>query len=141
MKYSVCLLGALIALLPAAASAQFTTFVAPPKRTDSLKPPVAAAPVRTQSDAAARVALTNMKVWVDSAAGVGAQAPSMIPAPEAPPSTQLPTVGALKPRKVTTTFSNGAVAPETASSLPLIALVGIAALSIGTVMLAGRDRA
>lgn len=140
MKYCVCLLSALVALLPAAASAQFTTFVAPPKRTDSTKPPVAAAVVRAHSDTAVRVALTNMKVWVDSAAGVGPQSAVTTPVTEGTSSAPLSTV-VFRPRRVTTTFSNGAVAPETASSLPLIALVGIAALSIGTVMLAGRDRA
>ena len=56
-------------LMPAALSAQFTTFVAPPRKAtvDSAKATVAVAKAR--ADSVARMTLSDMKAWVDSAAG------------------------------------------------------------------------
>lgn len=116
----------LVASLPAIASAQFTTYVPPASRTDSVRAAVVAEQ-KAQTDSVTHSTLTNMKAWVDSAAG-------LVP-------TTTDTVASATASEPTTSFSNGALAPNTASPLPLIALVGLAALSVGTVMLARRDRA
>lgn len=125
----------LIALFPAVASAQFTTFVPPVAKTDSVKA-AAVAQTRAARDSITHTTLTNMKAWVDSAAGTVATTTDTMAAATtpAPGSAAASSSG-------TTSFSNGAVAPNTASPLPLIALVGLAALSLGTVILAGRPRA
>lgn len=125
----------LIALFPAVASAQFTTFVPPVAKTDSVKA-AAVAQTKAARDSITHTTLTNMKAWVDSAAGTVATTTDTMAAS----STATPASAAAS-SSGTTSFSNGALAPNTASPLPLIALVGLAALSLGTVLLAGRPRA
>lgn len=125
----------LIALFPAVASAQFTTFVPPVAKTDSVKA-AAVAQTKAARDSITHTTLTNMKAWVDSAAGTVATTTDTMAAS----STATPATAAAS-SSGTTSFSNGALAPNTASPLPLIALVGLAALSLGTVLLAGRPRA
>jgi DNA uptake protein ComE-like DNA-binding protein len=127
----------LLALLaPVAASAQFTTFVAPPRKAvDSAKQAIVAER-RAQSDSATRMTLTNMKAWVDSAAGVGIPASA---ADTAAAAVQTP-AGQTPPATSTTTFSNGVVAPDTASQLPLILLVGVGAFSAGLLLLTASRR-
>jgi LPXTG-motif cell wall-anchored protein len=114
-----------------AANAQITTYIAPPRAPTPSAQMVASAD-SARKDSVAQTAMTNMKAWVDSAAGV--------PIPEhvgAIDSTAL----ANDPGRPITTFSNGAVAPATASSLPTIALVGIVSLALGAALLARRRRA
>lgn len=125
----------LLAVVPAVASAQFTTFVPPVAKTDSVKA-AAVAQTKAARDSITHTTLTNMKAWVDSAAGTVATTTDTMAAS----SVASPGVPAAAPSN-TTSFSNGALAPNTASPLPLIALIGLAALSLGTVMLAGRPRA
>ena len=144
MSYRYLLAFAFIAGISSAGSAQFTTFIPPQtKAADSAKTAVATQQ-RVQADSIERVTLTNMKTWVDSAAGV-----------VAPPAiTRADSLMGLPPDSLTRsqvatdsapTLKNGARAPETASDLPLFALLGAMGLGIGTVMLAGtklgRERA
>ena len=144
MSHRYLLAFAFVAGISSAASAQFTTFIPPQtKAADSVKT-VVAAQQRAQADSIQRVQLTNMKTWVDSAAGV-----------VAPPATTradslmgLPPDSLIRSQVATDTaptLKNGARAPETASNLPLFALLGAMGLGIGTVMLAGtklgRERA
>lgn len=124
----------LIAVFPAVASAQFTTFVPPVAKTDSVKA-AAVAQTKAARDSITHTTLTNMKAWVDSAAGTVATTTDTAANPSAAGAAAMPATSS------TTSFSNGATAPNTASPLPLIALIGLAALSLGTVMLAGRPRA
>lgn len=121
----------LLAAAPAVASAQFTTYIAPPKKVDTARTPTVAE-ARARADSATRETLGNMKAWVDSAAG------ETIPAESTKVAT---TSGGETTTTETTAFRNGAPAPQTASDLPMLALIGFAALSLGTVMLAGRGRA
>jgi len=103
---------------------------------------------KTRVDSIQRVQLTNMKTWVDSAAGSVA--------PPAPPARIPDTLTRATTFSSDTTFASaqandsvtlkhGVRAPATASDLPFLALLGAIALGIGTVMLAGtklgRDRA
>ncbi len=136
MPYRYLLTFALIAGVSSAASAQFTTFIPPqPKVVDSVKI-ATETHQRAQADSIQRVQLTNMKTWVDSAAGVAAppmatRADSLMTSPpDSLTRSQVATDSA-------PTMKNGARAPETASDLPLLALLGAMGLGIGTVLLAG----
>jgi len=118
---------ALTVAAPAAASAQFTTFVAEPAaKVDSAKAAIVAE-TKAKSDSVTRVTLTDMKAWVDSAAGVtsSVQTDTSLAQTTTTPTPPLATAS-------TTTFSNGAAAPDTASALPLITILGLASLSLGT---------
>jgi uncharacterized protein YqgV (UPF0045/DUF77 family) len=118
----------MLAGMPATAAAQFTTFIPPQTRVaDSVKAVVAAAE-KAQTDSAVNMQLTNMKTWVDSAAGIST--PPVTAADSA-------TVG-LATVPETTTFTNGARAPETASDLPTLVLIGAVLLALGTLLLADR---
>ena len=134
------LLTAATLLTPAALSAQFTTFVAPPRKAvaDSAPTTVAA---KARADSVARMSLTDMKSWVDSAAGTSTQVATandttMAAANAAAAATQAPGANA----RTTTTFSNGAIAPNTASPLPAYLAAGVASLSAGLFLLRRRRR-
>ena len=140
---AACWTLALAALTPVASRAQFTTFISPTKpNTDSAKAAVVAVQ-RAHADSTARASITNMKAWVDSAAGV-AQSTTVdtVPATTPPASTPAPTPAPrVETKHTTTSFHNGAEAPATASYLPLITVLGLASLSVGIVLLVGRKRA
>jgi hypothetical protein len=113
----------LLALIiaPATAAAQFTTYIPPKSKVkDSIKA-VVAAQQKARTDSTNAAALTNMKTWVDSAAGV------VVPRTDS--------VAASIAAADTTTFANGSKAPMTASSLPLLTLIGISALGFGALLL------
>ena len=136
MTYRAAILSLAFAVAaPVAASAQFTTFIAQPARgVDSAKAAIVAE-AKARTDSVTRTTLTDMRAWVDSAAGVSATSVQTDTLPE--PVTNAPPPLAT-PSNTTTSFSNGAVAPDTASALPLITILGLASLSLGIVMLAGR---
>lgn len=114
----------LIATAPAAAAAQFTTFIAPPSPVkDSIKAAVVAEQ-RVMTDSITQAKITDMKTWVDSAAGM-----SRVSAID----TTMPT--ALRSRATVTTASNGTIAPATASPLPLLVVVGTAAMLLGSALI------
>ena len=127
MSYRRLLSLVMLAGMPATAAAQFTTFIPPQVRlADSVKAVVAAAQ-KAQTDSAVSMQLTNMKTWVDSAAGI--TTPPVTAADSA--TVGLTTASAAE----TTTFANGARAPETASDLPTLALIGVVLLGLGTLLL------
>jgi hypothetical protein len=130
--------------LPTLTWAQFTTFIPPQnKLADSVKT-TAVAQQRVQADSLMKERLTNMKSWVDSAAGVVA-----MPMTKTDTSVRLTAVDSMAMADTLTDSTRrlrkGTRAPATASDLPLLALLGAISLAIGTVMLAGtqlgRDRA
>ena len=138
--YRSIVVGALMAFAASPASAQFTTFVSPPKKDSVAATAAAATATPAKRDSVQRVALGNMKTWVDSVAGTTGTAAAVItPVDSTTKAVTTPAV-APEPRPAPTTFSNGAVAPATASMLPALALLGLAALSLGTLMLAGRPQ-
>jgi hypothetical protein len=125
----------LIVGLPATAAAQFTTFIPPQtKAADSAKAAVAAQKIAPQ-DTMLSTRLTNLKVWVDSAAGVAtpprATPDSVTPIKPVPAAADTAT----KRPPETAAPTNGERAPATASDLPLLALVGSAALGLGALIL------
>lgn len=136
-------LNAAVLLTPGVLSAQFTTFVAPPKKAVVDSAPHTVVAAKAKSDSVARMSLTDMKTWVDSAAGTstqvamasdtGASATANVSMPAPTPSTG--------GRNTTTTFSNGAIAPNTASPLPIYLATGLLTLSAGLLLMRRRTRA
>jgi LPXTG-motif cell wall-anchored protein len=131
------LLTAAALLTPAVVLAQFTSFVAPPRKAavDSTRPTVAAA--KTKADSVARMSLTDMKTWVDSAAGTSTQV-AMASDTTAAASASVPVPAAstnASGRNTTTTFSSGSIAPNTASPLPFYLATGLVTLSAGLFLL------
>ena len=121
--FRAVLAGLALTLSASQASAQITTYVAPP-RPAAPDPAVVAAADSSRRDSLAAVAMTNMKEWVDSAAGIAV--------PE--------NVGDSLPPISVTTFEDGSVAPATASDLPTLALVGFVFLVVGAGLVANRPR-
>ncbi|MGQ0713889.1 MAG: hypothetical protein ACT4PJ_09155 [Gemmatimonadaceae bacterium] len=125
----------LLAALVAApcAFAQFTGVVTPPPRPE---PPVEivaeAGAVSADTTAAAR--MSDMRAWVDSAAlTVAAQTP----ADTATPPVVLETPQAAPPpvaQEEVTAFREGAPAPNTATPLPALILLGTALVAGGAVL-------
>lgn len=112
-----------IALAPAAAAAQFTTFITPPNpQKDSIKAAVVAEQ-KAVTDSVTRAQIANMKTWVDSAAGV-----------VVPPTDTAFRVQTITGDTVTMTTSNGLVAPNTASPVPFLLLTGILGMLLGVAM-------
>src|SRR5690348_11448349 len=121
-----------LAAVPSLASAQFTTFIPPKnKAADSVKAAVVAQQ-KAQTDSISHAQITNMRTWVDSAAGVA-------PAPKTAADSLAAGLSATSVAD-TTTFRNGTRAPATASDLPLLVLIGAAALLLGTFLLGGGAR-
>lgn len=128
---------AVLLAAPAAASAQFTSFTAhPPRPADST---AARAPLvalsdsarRAQADSANRAGIANMKAWVDSAAVAHG---TSIPTPVDSSTTTVTTT-------TTTTAATGEVglrAPDTATPLPSIILLGVGSLVAGAGLLLRR---
>jgi hypothetical protein len=151
MSYRRLFFLALLAGLPTMTWAQFTTFIPPQNKLADSAKTVAVAQERARTDSVMRIKMTEMKAWVDSAAGTVAL-PTTSADPTTTPTPVVPTTVARDTAALTTAASDsalrlrhGAKAPNTASDLPLLALIGAIALAIGTVMLAGtqlgRDRA
>lgn len=104
------------------AAAQITTYIAPPRATTESRQLIATAD-SARRDSLERVGIANMTAWVDSAAGV----------------TVPSTVGdSIDPGRPVTTFADGSVAPNTASVLPSLMLVGVVVFGAGMVLLARR---
>lgn len=142
MTYRRLIVLALLGALPTISWAQFTTFIPPQTKTaDSAKTAVVAQE-RARTDSVMKIKLTDMKAWVDSAAGSlalpnSAADPATTPTPvPTTPATDTGTVFAVA-RDSAVRARHGERAPNTASSLPVLALIGGIALLIGTVMLAG----
>jgi hypothetical protein len=143
VRYQTIVVLAFAALLPATAAGQFTTFVTPPRqRADTAKPAPTPAQAAEAADSMARVAITNMKAWVDSAAGdVVVNRVDSAGRPVA--ATGPVTSGAVTPSRAesTSVFREGAPAPDTASWLPLLVAVGAGAIGVGVVILRWRPSA
>jgi hypothetical protein len=148
VKYHRIVVLAFSTLLPATASGQFTTFVTPPRpRVDSATAVATPAQQRTTADSVARVAITNMKAWVDSAAGdvvVNRVDSAGRPVAATGPVTSgvvTPAPPGAASAESTAVFREGARAPDTATWLPLLVLVGTSAIGLGVVLLRWRPSA
>jgi hypothetical protein len=142
VKYQTIVVLAFSTLLPATAAGQFTAFTPPRQPADSAKPVATPAQQAAAADSLARVAITNMKAWVDSAAGdVVVNRVDSAGRPVAAPGPV--TSGAATPARSESTavFRDGARAPDTATWLPLLVLVGTGAISVGVLLLRWRASA
>ena len=138
---------AVLTLFAAPASAQFTGVLIPPPAKAAQ---VVQAPAQTgaeRRDSAVRVTMTNMKDWVDSAAatlGVTPAPASALATDSALPAVVAPAPAAhvehAAPAKATETkeFREGAPAPNTATVIPMLALLGLASLVVGLWLLRAR---
>jgi hypothetical protein len=124
VSYRRLFLLALIASVPNSVSAQFTTFIPPHKAKDSVKAAVVAQQ-RARSDSITAASVTNMRTWVDSAAGVVA--------PTIATDSMADSLG--RAAVESTTFREGSRAPMTASSLPLLLVLGIGSLCSAAILL------
>ena len=132
------------------AKAQITTVVAsPPRKNAAAEQAAAQQREKITQDSVARVAMTDMKEWVDSASAALAIRPDTVasssdtavgnprvataPAPKSDSSANARTAGR-QPE-----FRNGARAPDTATPIPAIGLTGITLILTG-VALKRRER-
>ena len=133
---------AALVLGSAEASAQFTGVVIPPKA--KVAPVVDTTPrsVAEMRDSVSRVNLTNMKDWVDSAAVALTTVPTPVVTDTAAAIPAAPPVAARDTAvraAGTTEFREGAPAPNTATPIPLLALLGVSALAGGIWLLRRRN--
>ena len=141
-KSTTAILLAATLLTPAALSAQFTTFVAPPRKAAVDSAPATVAAAKARADSVARMSLTDMKAWVDSAAGTSTQVASVTDTTMAAANATSPAAPAPNANdRTTTSFSSGAIAPNTASPLPAYLAAGLASFSVGLFLLRRRRRA
>ena len=134
---------ALVGFGTARADGQITTVVAQPKRVEANAQAVARR-AEVAQDSIARVTLTGMKQWVDSAAQSLALRPdtgtatSETPVPATPASRKADSVSAAPSRPAATPeFKDGARAPDTATQLPMFALGGAALVLVGLALRRG----
>ena len=133
-------LAAMMIVGAATANAQITTVVAsPPRKTEAAQQAAAQQRERVAQDSVARVAMTGMKEWVDSASAALAVRPDTVPTPAdtalaatapAPKSDTFATARAERQSE----FKNGARAPDTATPIPAIGLAGIVLILAGVAM-------
>ena len=161
-KSLFCSIFAASVLAVADVGAQVTTVVAPPRPAEQAKVE-AARKTQAQADSVARVTMTDMKAWVDSAAmavassagdraaptGTVATRPDSA-APVASESTvavrdsavvrdSAATAAAAAPSpQLPARASEGVPAPDTATPIPTVALIGGALLLIGAAALRRR---
>jgi hypothetical protein len=137
---TVLLVIAAALMTPAALPAQFTTFVAPPRKDSVIsKKPSVVAVAKARADSASRMSLTDMKAWVDSAAGTPAPVTAVADTAMATVDT-VASPSAKAAQHTTTSFSNGAIAPNTATALPLLFATGFASLAVGLLLFGLRRR-
>lgn len=123
---------ALVAGLPGIAGAQFTTFIPPVNKTaDSIKA-ATVAEQKVQQDSTVTAQMTNMKTWVDSAAGIVPTPVNSVDSVRAVATTTTTTVDSA--------FVNGSRAPATASTLPLLAILGAGLILAGMLVSRGDSR-
>ena len=135
---------AILTLGAARADAQITTVIAPTKRAEA-KQVATARREEAARDSVARVTLTDMKAWVDSAAGALALRPDTgsVPATDTARATvvaqSVPTGDSAasvreRPAPAPAEFRDGVRAPDTATSIPALALAGGAMLVLGLLL-------
>ena len=134
---------AVLALSAIPASAQFTSVVVPPPAKPAPVAQAGAPTIAERRDSAARVTMTNMKDWVDSAAatlGVSVAPVDSARAPVAAPAAQPDSQAAARTpaRRETTEFREGAQAPNTATPIPMLAMLGLVSLVAGLLLLRPR---
>ena len=127
------------------AKAQITTFVAsPPRKIEPAQQAAAQQREKVAQDSVARVAMTGMKEWVDSASAALAIRPDTVPtnsdtAVGTPRAATTPAPKSDSSARARTSerqpeFRNGARAPNTATPIPVIGLAGVVLILTGMAM-------
>ena len=131
-----------LTFIPALASAQITTVISAPKRQQATAQAAAQREAATQ-DSIARVTLTGMKEWVDSAANAMALKPDTgvtvadtALTTAAKPTAQRPdsTTNRAATARPSETFRDGARAPNTATPWPTLAALGLGLIAAGSLL-------
>jgi LPXTG-motif cell wall-anchored protein len=127
------------------AAAQFTAVVQAPKARPAATADAAQATPGARSDSAGRTALTDMRAWVDSAAGVIAPDSTARADSTHRDSSVVVTSSAgdvaPTPPPAARDAGDGTRAPDTATMLPAIAIAGLAMLAAGAWLLRRSSRA
>jgi hypothetical protein len=125
-------------LAASSAGAQFTPTLSSQKKTDKQNQAAAQQTAQLQKDSVQRLAIVDMKTWVDSAASsLGAGVDSLQDTTRRPVSsdtTRRVSAGSLVDSTTKTDsirLKNGAPAPATATPLPTVALVGAGLVVLG----------
>jgi hypothetical protein len=154
MNRQIRILAAAAVLLVAGsgeAAAQFTGVVTPPRPTPRQQAAVARADSASRNtgarDSANTTRLTDMKTWVDSAtvalAGTDARPRADTTTARDTVAAEVTVAGPVAGRRGANApapaMHDGARAPDTATPLPTLALLGALAVGVGVVLM-GRDR-
>jgi cobalamin biosynthesis Mg chelatase CobN len=135
---------AIVVFGAARADAQITTVMDPPKRVDP-KQQAAAKREEVVQDSIARVTMTGMKEWVDSAATALAVRPDTTATPASTsassaaqaqhaPQRMDSATAAPNRQAAPTEFRDGARAPNTGTPVPTVALVGAVMVLLGVAL-------
>src|SRR5262245_3730746 len=135
-------LAAMLIVGAGAANGQITTVVAaPPRKTEPAQQAAAQKREQAAQDSVARVTMTGMKEWVDSASSALAIRPDTLPATSdtalgtprdaASPARRSDSLATARTQEPTPEFKKGARAPDTATPIPAIALSGVALILVG----------
>jgi len=127
------------------ANGQITTVVAaPPRKTEPAQQAAAQKREQAAQDSVARVTMTGMKEWVDSASSALAIRPDTVPTTSdtalgtpraaASPARRSDSSETVRTQEPTAEFKKGARAPDTATLIPAIALSGVALILAGVAM-------
>jgi len=127
------------------AKAQITTFVSsPPRKTEPAQQAAAQQREKVAQDSVARVAMTGMKEWVDSASSALAIRPDTVPTtadtsvgtPRAAtsPAPKSDSSASAKASDRQAEFRNGVRAPNTATPIPAIGLAGVILILAGVAL-------
>ena len=142
MRFPFAATAALLIVSAAPAAAQITTTIVRPKQPPAEQAAAARRDAAMQ-DSITRVTLTDMKTWVDSAAASLALRPDTgAPATDTTAAVRQPTTpvdtaqapAAPQRPEAEAEFRDGARAPDTATSLPSLALAGGALIVLGALM-------
>ena len=124
-----------LALTAAPAAAQFTTFVPPKKAAVADTAPTRVA-AEERADSVQKQTLTDMKVWVDSAARALAVNIDTTAVDSLVVDSLAGEVVEPAPASTSTTeFREGAPAPDTATMFPLLAVAALGCLGAGALLL------
>ena len=131
-----------LTFIPALASAQITTVISAPKRQQATAQAAAQREAAAQ-DSIAKVTLTGMKEWVDSAANALAVRPdtgvtvtdtALATPPRAAQQRADSTPGRTTTPPPADTFRDGARAPNTATPWPTLAALGLGLIAAGAMV-------
>ena len=121
------------------ANAQITTVVAPPPQRNQTSAQAVAQREQATQDSVARVTLTDMREWVDSAAAALAIRPDTASTPTDTTTAPAPGNRSAEPPVRSQpdsqpTFRDGARAPNTATPIPTLAVAGAVLIALGVAM-------